>query len=142
MKEKPDMTKRKQAKTLRSALDKSILSKAEKIVAEYRLIIQRDKRLGFIGNSIELPHVYADAKTAGACIKRTRKALKIAVATLLEAGLKPPFSDFDIKRTEQVNIRLTAQEKEILSNAASNLGFEGISAFARHAALERVFSKH
>jgi uncharacterized protein (DUF1778 family) len=43
-------------------------------------------------------------------------------------------------RTEQVNVRLTAEEKLLFGNAAMNLGFKGISDFIRNTALNRVLS--
>jgi uncharacterized protein (DUF1778 family) len=62
----------------------------------------------------------------------------IAVATMIERGQRPPHPASAKKRSEQVNVRLTSEEKILLSNAASNLGFKGISDFLRNIALNRV----
>jgi len=45
-----------------------------------------------------------------------------------------------LERTEQVNVRLTAEEKLLFTNAAMNLGFKGISDFIRNTALNSVLS--
>jgi len=128
------------SKTLDRPFNKSILRKAENIVADYRIILERDDRLGFIGSAVELPTVFADAKTPERCYRATQDALTVAVATMLECGQRPPQPASAKKRNEQVNVRLTSEEKILLSNAASNLGFKGISDFLRNAALNRVVS--
>lgn len=118
------------------------MRKAKKIVADYRIVLERNERLGFIGSSVELPTVFADAKTPEMCYKATQEALMVAVATMIECGQRPPQPASAKKRNEQVNVRLTSEEKILLSNAASSLGFKGISDFIRNAALNRVLSSH
>ena len=119
---------------------KHTLRKASEIVEDYRIILERNDRLGFIGSSVELPTVFADAKTPEKCYSATKEALTVAVATMIECGQRPPQPASARKRDVQVNIRLTAEEKLLLGNAAVNLGFEGISDFIRNTALNRVFS--
>ena len=118
------------------------MRKARKIVADYRIILERHESLGFIGSSIELPTVFADAKTPEQCYKSTQEALMVAVATMIECGQRPPQPSSAKKRNEQVNVRLTSEEKILLSNAASSLGFKGISDFIRNTALNSVLSSH
>ncbi|MHC4394672.1 MAG: type II toxin-antitoxin system HicB family antitoxin [Planctomycetota bacterium] len=113
---------------------------AEKIAADYRIILERSNKLGFIGNSVELPTVYADGKTTDECYKATQKALVIAIATIIECGQRPPRSSVSKKRDTQVNFRLTADERLLLSCEATNLGFKGISDFMRTVALKHIFS--
>ena len=132
--------------TDRKKLDKpfkeSILRRAKKIIADYRIIIERNERLGFIGSSVELPTVFADAKTPDECYGATQEALMVAVATMLEDGQRPPQPASAKRRTVQVNVRLTAEEKMLLANEAVNLGFKGISDFLRSTVIEHVFSHH
>jgi len=118
----------------------SVLRKAKKIAADYRITLERNERLGFIGSSVELPTVFADAKTPDRCYKATQEALMVAVATMIESGQRPPQPASAKKRTVQVNVRLTSEEKLLLANAAMNLGFKGISDFIRNTALNRVLS--
>ncbi|MGB2863536.1 MAG: type II toxin-antitoxin system HicB family antitoxin, partial [Sedimentisphaerales bacterium] len=114
--------------------------KAGKIVADYRIILERNERLGFIGSSVELPTVFADAKTPEKCYRTVEEALMVAVATMIECGQRPPQPASAGRRTEQVNVRLTAEEKLLFANAAMNLGFKGISDFIRNTALNNVLS--
>ena len=127
-------------KVLDKPFKKSIVRKAKKIAADYRIILERNERLGFIGSSVEIPTVFADAKTPEQCYKATQEALMVAVATMIECGQRPPQPASMGLRTEQVNVRLTAEEKLLFTNAAMNLGFKGISDFIRSTALHSVLS--
>ncbi len=116
------------------------MRKAKKIVADYRIMLERNEKLGFIGSAVELPTVFADARTPEQCYKATEEALMVAVATMIECGQRPPQPASAGLRTEQVNVRLTAEEKLLFANAAMNLGFKGVSDFIRNSALDRVLS--
>ena len=128
------------SKVLDKPFKESIVRKAKKIAADYRIILERNERLGFIGSSVEIPTVFTDAKTPEKCYKATQEALMVAVATMIECGQRPPQPASMGLRTEQVNVRLTAEEKLLFTNAAMNLGFKGISDFIRNSALDRVLS--
>ena len=67
---------------LKRSFKSSLLRKAKKIASDYRITIERNERLGFIGSSVELPTVFADAKTPEKCYKATQEALMVAVATM------------------------------------------------------------
>ncbi len=116
------------------------MRKAKKIASGYRMTLEKNDRLGFIGSSVELPTVFADAKTPEKCYKATEEALMVAVATMLECGQRPPQPASARKRTVQVNVRLTSEEKLLLANAAMDLGFKGISDFIRNSALNRILT--
>jgi predicted RNase H-like HicB family nuclease len=128
------------SEVLNKPFKESILRKAKKIAADYRIILERNERLGFIGSSVEIPTVFADAKTPEKCYRATQEALMVAVATMIECGQRPPQPASMGLRTEQVNVRLTAEEKLLFTNAATNLGFKGISDFIRSTALNSVLS--
>ncbi len=128
------------SKALNKPFKESIVRKAGKIVADYRIILERNERLGFIGSSVELPTVFVDAKTPEKCYRATQEALMVTVATMIECGQRPPQPASAGRRTEQVNVRLTAEEKLLFANAAMNLGFKGISDFIRNTALNNVLS--
>jgi predicted RNase H-like HicB family nuclease len=85
---------------------------------------------------LELPHVFADGDTADACVTATREAMAAAVAYLLEQGQSPPPAARSARRTQQVNVRLTAEEKSMIEATARNKGFSGLSDYLRAAALE------
>jgi len=128
------------SKNLKQPFKKSVVRKASKIVADYRIMLERNERLGFVGSSVELPTVFADAKTPEKCYRATEDALMVAVATMIECGQRPPQPASAGRRTEQVNVRLTSEEKLLFANAATNLGFKGISDFIRSTALNSVLS--
>src|SRR3972149_362440 len=96
-------------KSVDRRFDPKVLAHARSVVGDYRLVLEPDEELGYIGSSIELPTVFADAKTPDGCVKATREALTVAVATLLELGKRPPSGRH--QRTQQVNVRLTAGER-------------------------------
>ena len=128
------------SKALERPFKESVVCKAKKIADDYRIILERNDRLGFIGTAVELPTAFADAKTPEKCYRATEDALMVAVATMIECDQRPPQPASAKRRTEQVNVRLTAEEKLLFSNAAANLGFKGISDFIRNTALNSVLS--
>ena len=119
---------------------RAVLRDAEKIVPNYRIVLERNDSAGFTGTSVEIPTVLAEGKTPTECYRATQDALITIVATMIESGQKPPMPSSARKRTVQANIRLTAEEKLLLSSAATSLGFKGLSDFLRRAALKEVFS--
>jgi len=110
---------------------------ARKVVSEYQIVVE--SKVGhWYGRGLELPHVYGDGPTPERCIAATREALGAVVAYMLEQGQTPPTPAKQGKRTTQVNVRLTVEEKAILEGTARRKGFEGLSDFIRAAALESV----
>jgi predicted RNase H-like HicB family nuclease len=114
---------------------RKILAEARKLAEEYQVIISRQEGHWY-GRGLELPHVFGDGATPAECIDETRKALTAAVAYLLEQNEKPPTPAREGRRTHQVNVRLTAEERAILETTARRKGFQGLSDFVRAAALE------
>jgi predicted RNase H-like HicB family nuclease len=122
------------AKPFRSA----ILQEAREIALGYKLTIEKSDRLGYVGSSVELPTVFADGATPEKCYEATQEALSVAVATMLEAGQTPPQSAAFMKRTTQVNVRLTHEEKAMIAAAAAKAGFKGLADFIRTTVLDRA----
>ena len=105
----------------------------------YGFLVQPHPQVGYLARGLELPDVFADGTTVDACIRAIREALTVATATLLEMNETPPPSSVsNQERREQVNIRLTSEEKLRLEDAARNQGFRGISEFVRRATLSRL----
>lgn len=124
------------SKALDRPFEDSVLRRAKKIVKDYSIVVKEDDELEYIGSALEMPTVFADGKTANQCYEATRQALMVAAATMIECGRKPPTSGK--KRSIQVNIRLTPEEKMLMTNASTDLGFRGISDFIRNCALAAV----
>lgn len=115
--------------------EKKHWTEAQNIAAHYRLVLEPNDELGFIGSAVEMPTVFADGPSPDKCVDAVREALVVAVATLLEAGQRPPHGSST--RSEQVNVRLSPEEKFTLEHAAGRFGFKGISDFVRTVALDR-----
>jgi predicted RNase H-like HicB family nuclease len=114
---------------------RKVLSEARKLAEEYQVIISCEDGHWY-GRGLELPHVFGDGSTPAECIDQTRKALTAATAYLLEQNERPPTPAREGRRTHQVNVRLTAEERAILETTARRKGFQGLSDFVRAAALE------
>jgi len=108
---------------------------AAAITARYQVILEAEDGHWY-GRGLELPHVFGDGATPDKCVAATREALTAAVAYLLEQGQKPPAPARTGRRTEQVNVRLTSEEKAIIEGTARRKGFSGLSDYLRAAALE------
>ena len=120
------------------AFDPAIERRARQIAQRYRLVLEPDEDVGFVGRGLEMPTVFADGPSADQCVRATREALAVAVATMLELGLRPPAPATKNARQAQVNVRLTTEEKLILEDSARRAGFRGLSDFVRAAALSHA----
>lgn len=118
--------------------DEATWRRAQKIASSYRLIIEPEPGVGYFGHTAELPYAMADGQTIEACVRETMEATTAVVATMLEQGEKPPSPAAAAKRDRQVNIRLTADEKLRLEDAARTAGFRSVSDYLRTAGLERA----
>lgn len=67
-------------------------SAAMRTADEYTVIVKPRPDGGYMGTSFEIPTVFARGCTRNECNSSTTQALAIAVATILEAGGKPPAS--------------------------------------------------
>ncbi|MCE9604519.1 MAG: type II toxin-antitoxin system HicB family antitoxin [Planctomycetia bacterium] len=119
----------------RAEAAKSLRAEAKRYADSYQIILQFEDGEWY-GRGLELPQVFGDGKTPEACVENTREALEGAVAFLLEQGQRPPAAATTGQRTEQVNVRLTAEEKVLLEASAKRKGFSGLSEFVRAAAIE------
>ena len=128
---------KKSAEAIDRPFSAQVLKEAKRIVAEYQVVMHCEEGHWY-GRSLELPRVFGDGKTADQCIKDTQEALCGAVACMLEQGQKPPVPAREGTRTQQVNVRLTADEKAVLETTARRKGFKGLSDFLRAAALDAV----
>src|SRR5437762_3342288 len=102
-----------------SAADKRRLSRpfapevrrrAAAVAARYQVVVWAADG-EYYGRGVEMPGVMADGKTPGACVAAVRRALTAAVATAIERGETPPPPAAEGARTEQVNVRLSPEEK-------------------------------
>ncbi len=127
-------TKTKIEKTEREAIDaefsKTILDKANAVASAYEIVLRQEDGEWY-GHALEYPEAMGDGKTPAAAIKATRKAIVSGVAVLLEMGETPPRPARQQIRDQQVNIRISVEEKALLEARARAQGFRGISDYMR-----------
>ena len=115
---------------LKAPFERGVLEAAKRIADAYDLILRHEDREWY-GHALEYPEAMGDGKTVDACVRATRQALLVAVATMLEAGQSPPPPAREGHRSAQVNVRLTPEEKAVLESRAKAKGFRGLSDFIR-----------
>jgi predicted RNase H-like HicB family nuclease len=118
------------------AFDKALLTKARNIVLGYRLVIERIGPSDFMGRTVELPGVVGFGSTHQECIEATLRTQSFEVCTLLERSEPLPEPASSRRRTVQLNLRISPNEKQEMEQAALSRGFRSISDFVREAALE------
>ncbi len=125
----------KGSKYLRRPFAPAVLAEARKLVGQYQVVLSCEDGHWY-GRGLELSNVLGDGKTADAAVVDTRKALVAVVATMIEEGERPPAPAQSGRRTEQVNVRLSADEKLLLETVAKRKGYSGMSDFIRAVAVE------
>jgi predicted RNase H-like HicB family nuclease len=111
-----------------------VLKRAREIASRYQVVIQQEGD-EYVGRGLELPNAFEDGRSADECVKKTREMFVTVVAAMIEAGEVPPPSASEGKRTEQVNVRLSAEEKLVLEASARRHGHSGLAEYIRSAAL-------
>ncbi len=114
--------------------DPKILKRAREIADGYHIILHFEDG-EYYGRALEMPDVMNDGRTPDECVENTRDILATVIAYLMEKGEAVPAAASENKRTEQINVRLTPEEKLLLEETARSKGFRGISDFVRSASL-------
>jgi predicted RNase H-like HicB family nuclease len=128
---------KKSSKAIDRPFTTDVLRRARDLASKYQVILRHEDG-EYYGRGLELPLVMSDGKTPDACVKNTRDAFVAAIATMLELNRTPPSPADEGTRSEQVNVRLTPEEKILLEEAARMKGFRGISDFVRSASLATI----
>jgi predicted RNase H-like HicB family nuclease len=115
-----------------------LLKRAADIALQYRLVITPHGSSRFVGNAVELPGIVVEASTIAECGSTLQEALLATVARMLHEERVPPLPSQNSTRTEQVNIRMTSQERLLLDDAARRHGHRGISDFLRSLGLREL----
>lgn len=115
---------------------RKILDRARELASQYQLVLTPNSEVGYFGRTLELPMAMGDGPDIASCAKSVLEAAVAGIATMLEAGETPPRPAKEGKRDQQVNIRLTIEERLALESAASRAGFRTVSDFVRSAALD------
>lgn len=122
--------KRSKQRDIRRPFDPKVLARARKIVVDYQIVIWFEDG-EYYGRGVELPWSLGDGPTPGDCVTETREALVTTVASMLEDGETPPPPASAEKRSEQINLRVTAEERLRLDTLARQHGFKGVADYLR-----------
>lgn len=117
-------------------LDAETIERARAIAEQYRLLLDVDEQGVHLVTAMEMPRVLASAKTLDECVRKSREMLTVAVASLLRAGKSPPLPSSVQRRDEQINIRVSSEEKVRLEAVARQNGFRSVSDYIRRRALD------
>ncbi len=130
---------KKPSKELDRPFAAAVLAQAREIAELYQVVLWQEEGHWF-GRGLELPLTFGDGPTAEKAVKNTRAGLVAHVAHLLEKGQRPPAPASAGTRGEQVNVRLSTDEKQSFELAARSRGFEGLSDFIRTTVLMAIRS--
>lgn len=136
---RPRRTRR--GEPLESRFDPAILERARVLANQYRIVLREHGKKGsarYVAQAMEVPTARAAGATPDDAVSQVRRLAMLWVAELLDRGRKPPFPAGDAKRSEQVNVRLTVQEKMLLEEAARREGFRGLSDYVRAAVVAKL----
>jgi predicted RNase H-like HicB family nuclease len=128
--------KSKDPKALDRPFDPGVFKQARRIAAKYKIVMEFADGEWY-GHGLELPGAMSDGKTPAQCIDSTRDAMAAVVASMIEDGQTPPAPARVGTRTQQVNVRLSVEEKAALEIAAQQRGYKGLGDYLRSSALER-----
>src|SRR3954469_21271790 len=124
------------ANRLDRPFEPKVWQQAHRLASRYALILEPEPDVGYVGSAVELPNVFADGRTAEACVRETINALTGVVARMLETGKTPPTPTADAEQRDvQLNIRVSAREKMLIEKNAKAKGFRGISDYLRTVAV-------
>jgi len=115
--------------------DADIQAAAEKLADSYDIVLRRDDDGEWEGHALEYPECVGFGKTVMECMHETRELLISGVGTMLERGQMPPVAARQNLRTEQVNMRLTPEEKALLESRSRAKGFRGVADYMRSTVL-------
>lgn len=126
----------KRKKAIDVPFDAAVMKRAEQMAPQYRIMIHREPEFdGYGGTVVEMPNVVGFGQTIESCFAETQALLVTMLAYMYESGEEPPAPMNEVKRTEQINVRLTSQEKFEIEQATRQHGFRGVSDFVRNASL-------
>jgi|GEM_PF-5920973 predicted RNase H-like HicB family nuclease len=98
-------------------LTDEVVEEAERIVRGYSTFMKPHSSSGYMGYALELPAVVARGETQEECLSALRESLIHSVAMMLAQDRKPPVPARD-RKVEQINVRLSAEEKLALMELA------------------------
>jgi predicted RNase H-like HicB family nuclease len=129
--------RKKRANDIRRPFDPKLLARARRIAATYQVVMWTEDG-EYFGRGVELPMTFGDGPTADECMQKTREALTVTVAYMIEQGEAPPAPASEASSTEEISLRVTAEEKLRLETLAAQRGFKGVADYLRAQGLSRA----
>ena len=126
---------KKRLKAIDRPFHPNVLRHARELAATYQVVMWEEDG-EYFGRGVELPGTMNDGATPDECMRKTRESFVTTVAYMIEQGETPPPPATTNVRTEQVNVRLTANERLAIETAAKQNGYAGLSDYMRAAALQ------
>ncbi len=113
------------------------VAKAAKLAKEYKYTVWPEDGEWW-SRCVELPHCMGDGKDVESAIEAARETVAAGLAADLAAGMPAPHPAREGVRSEQVNIRLSADERATIEANAQRAGFKGMADYIRIMALGNV----
>jgi predicted RNase H-like HicB family nuclease len=114
--------------------DKAHVARARELARRYQITVWLEDGHWY-GKCVEMPHCLGDGRTADAAIAATRQTVVAGLAADLADGMPAPMPASGRSRREQVNIRLSADERSAIEANAARLGFKGMADYIRAVAV-------
>lgn len=131
------MAKRKQQK---SPIDRpfagDVEARAAELVRQYAIVSRYNEQDGeWHAHAMEYPEAIGVGESEVDAIDAARQSAEIGVCVMLEEGQRPPAPAREQIRTQQINVRVTPEEKAFLETRSREKGFRGLSDFVRAKAM-------
>lgn len=115
---------------MRKPFAREILAKARKLARSYQVLMWFEDG-EYYGRGLELPFTAADGKTPQECFENVREAFVGTIALMLDRRERPPAPASEAGRTEEVNVRMSVQERLRAEEAARAKGYRGLAEYLR-----------
>lgn len=112
----------------------AVQRRAAELAARYSLVVSASDE-GWSARCVEIPTAFAFAETEERALESARERVRVLLAFMIEQERKLPAPMRESKRDSQVNVKLTAEERMVIEEAARQQGFRGLSDFFRFAAM-------
>ena len=106
------------------------IHKATQLAGQYKITAWSEDGQWW-GRCLELSHCLGDGNTAQDAIAATRLAIVAALSADLADGISAPIPARDGIRSEQVNVRVSWDEKAFIEDNARRAGFKGMADYVR-----------
>ncbi len=113
------------------------VAEARKLAREYKYTVWPEDGECW-SRCVELPHCLGDGKDVESAIEAARETVVAGLAADLAAGMPAPHPAREGVRSEQVNVRLSADERATIEANAQRAGFKGMADYIRIMALGSV----